>query len=105
MTRLLLIAASAALFATGASAQMAPAPGSWEPSAENCKKPQYASSDACKNFMEGRSSDAGTANPGTAGTPGNNNPGGSAGAGASGSGANPGSGNSSNSGSGAGGAN
>ena len=105
MTRLLLIAASAALFATGASAQMTPS-GNWEANAANCKKPQYASSEACKNFMEGRSSDVGAGGtPGPAGTKGNNNPGGSAGAGASGSGASPGGPGNSNSGSGAGGAN
>ncbi len=53
MTRLLTFTAVAALFATGASAQMSP---SFEANAENCKKPQYSTTDECKNFLEGRSS-------------------------------------------------
>jgi hypothetical protein len=95
MTRLLMIAASAALFATGASAQMAP--GSWEPSAENCKKPQYSATDACKNFVEGRSSS--TKKPADTTIDSGNSPAHSGGGNRSGSGA------SSPSGSGPGGAN
>jgi hypothetical protein len=57
MTRLLTLTAVAALFATGASAQMSP---SFEVNAANCDKPQYATTDECKSFLEeGRSSSMG----------------------------------------------
>lgn len=87
MTRLLTLSA-ALLFATAASAQMSP---NFEPSAENCKKPQYSTTDACKNFLEGRSS-MGTNKPaggsvGSSQSPGNSSGGGSSsGAGSSGTG-------------------
>lgn len=90
MTRLLTLSA-ALLFATAASAQMAPKPADFEPSAENCKKPQYATTDECKNFLEGRSS-MGTNKPtggslGSSQSPGNSSGGGSSsGAGSSGTG-------------------
>jgi hypothetical protein len=87
MTRLLTFTAVAALFATAASAQMAP---SFEPSADNCKKPQYSTTDECKNFLEGRSSTEGTQKPGgTVGSsqsPGNSSGGSGSGSGSGGAG-------------------
>jgi hypothetical protein len=91
MTRLLTLTAVAALFATGASAQMSP---SFEVNAANCDKPQYATTDECKNFLEeGRSSSmGGTKQPedtiGSSRSPGNDagGPTGGSGSGGSGSG-------------------
>jgi hypothetical protein len=98
MTRLLTLSA-ALLFATAASAQMAPSSGGFEPSADNCKKPQYSTTDECKNFLEGRSSSTGTnqqpgGTVGSSQSPGNSS--GSGSSGGSGSGAGGGAGGGSN---------